>query len=189
MFVVVTEGPGAIQAAIDTAGRNDLILVAPGTYNEMVIMWKPVQLQGWGEGSVTIDAIKTPFEKLVAWRRHVEELEDNGDISRAPGQELGFGGIEPETFFTEEGAGVLVLAKKSGKDRFRRKINRGARIDGMTISGADTGGGVVVNAFADFLEVSNLRVVNNSAFFAGGIRVGHPMLTTQRRNNLFLLQF
>ena len=176
----------SIQDAINdnkTSG-NDLILVAPGTYNEMVIMWKPVQLQGWGEGSVTIDAIKTPFEKLAAWRTLAESLLDGGVISLAPGQELGFGGIEPATFFSEEGAGVFVVAKApgdncAGNNAFCKSSNQGARIDGMTITGADTGGGVVVNGYAHYLDISNLRVINNSAFFAGGVRVGHPMLTTE----------
>jgi hypothetical protein len=184
--VAVVPGAGAIQTAIDNAGNNDLILVSPGSYNEMVIMWKPVQLQGWGEGSVEINAVKTPFEKLAIWRRKVEELSPNGNnnISLAPGQELGFGGIEPETFFSEEGAGVLVLSKANGNTRFAVNKNKGARVDGFTITGADTGGGVVANAYADFLEISNLRVVNNSAFYAGGVRVGHPMLTVQQGNNL-----
>ncbi len=181
--IAVSGGEGAIQAAIDAAGANDLILVAPGTYKELVIMWKPVQLQGWGEGSVTIDAIKAPFNKLADWRLKVEELENGNVISRAPGQELGFGGIEPETFFSEEGAGVFVLAKSTGNSRFGSQNNKGARVDGITISGADTGGGVVVNAYADFLEISNLRVTNNSAFYAGGVRVGHPMMTVQQGGN------
>jgi hypothetical protein len=34
------------------------------------------------------------------------------------------------------------------------------------------------------MEVSNNNVVNNSAFFAGGVRVGHPMITTQQGNNI-----
>lgn len=173
-----------IQAAINAAGTNDLILVAPGTYDELVVMWKPVQLQGWGEGSVTIDAVKAPFNKLADWRILVEDLESRNVITRAPGQELGFGGIEPETFFSEEGAGVFVVAKSQGNTSFGNNKNHGARIDGMTISGADTGGGVVLNAFADFMEISNLRVTNNSAFFAGGVRVGHPFLTDQQGNNL-----
>ena len=145
------------------------------------------------KGSVTIDAIKAPFNKLAEWRRLVEDLEGRGVITRAPGQELGFGGIEPETFFSEEGAGVFVLAKARGNKNckgpksstsFCYESNHGARIDGMSITGADTGGGVVVNAYAEFLEISNLRVVNNSAFFAGGVRVGHPMMTVQDGNNL-----
>lgn len=174
--VVVSDG-GSIQDAINAAGRNDLILVGPGNYNEMVIMWKPVQLQGWGEGSTYINAIKTPFEKLAAWRLLAEELVGdgvNGDIDLIDGQNLGFGGIEPSTFFTEEGAGVFVVAKADGPNRFRLGRSRGARVDGFNISGADSGGGVVVNGFADYLEISNLKVQNNTAFYAAGIRVGHP---------------
>ena len=174
---VVTVAPGgSIQEAINNAGRNDLILVAPGTYNEMVIMWKPVQLQGWGEGSTFINAVKTPAEKLVAWRTLAEQLVTNGSIELIDGQGLGFGGIEPTTFFSEEGAGVFVAASSTGPNSFNFPRNRQARIDGFNISGADTGGGVVVNGFADYLEISNLKIVNNSAFYAGGIRVGHPFV-------------
>ena len=53
-------------------GTNDLILVRPGIYNEMVVMWKPVQLQGCGEGSTVINAVKAPADKLqtgATWSR------------------------------------------------------------------------------------------------------------------------
>ncbi len=171
---------GKIQDAIQDAGDNDLILVAPGTYDELVIMWKPVQLQGWGEGSTTINAIKTPFNKLSAWRILAESLLNDVLVDLIPGQELGFGGIEPATFFSEEGAGVFVLAKKGVFDlKNGQTNNRHARIDGFTISGADTGGGITVNGYADRLEISNNRVVNNSAFFAGGVRVGHAVITKE----------
>ena len=103
-----------IQAAIDAAGPNDLLLVNPGVYNEMVVMWKPVQLQGWGEGSTKINASSSRPRSWSAWRALVENLVTNGDIDLLPGQEVGFGGIEPVTFFNEEGAGVLVLAASAG---------------------------------------------------------------------------
>jgi hypothetical protein len=187
----VVEGQ-SIQTAIDSAAPNDLILVGPGTYNEMVIMYKPVQLQGWGEGSTFINALKTPFDKLVAWRDKVEALMDAGSYSLIPGQELGFGGIEPTTLFSEEGAGVLVLAldpdtngdgildeNDGNPNLFSNTENQGARIDGFNISGADTGGGIVVNGYTDHLEISNNKITNNSAFYAGGIRVGHPLVSTE----------
>ncbi|GAB6906389.1 hypothetical protein DESC_600083 [Desulfosarcina cetonica] len=172
----VVQVTGNIQAAIDAAAPNDLLLVNPGIYNEMVIMWKPVQLQGWGESSTKINALKQPAEKLVAWRALTEQLVNNADITLLPGQEVGFGGIEPVTLFNEEGAGILVLASDIGGNRFGLSRNRGARIDGFTITGADTGGGIIANGYADYLEISNNRVANNSGTFGGGIRVGHPRL-------------
>ncbi len=61
----------AIQTAIDAATPGDLILVGPGTYQEMVLMWKPVRLQGVGAASVTINANTHPSGKMDPWRRQV----------------------------------------------------------------------------------------------------------------------
>jgi hypothetical protein len=166
-----------IQTAINNAQRTDLILVNPGVYNEMVIMSKPVQLQGWGEGSTRINALKQPAEKLSAWRTLVDTLVTTGQVDLLPGQEALFGGIEPPALQNEEGAGVLVLASSIGTNQFDQVNNRGARIDGFTITGADTGGGVVVNGYGYYLDISNNRIVNNQGSFGGGIRVGHPRLT------------
>lgn len=165
--------PCPIQQAIDQANDDDLILVSPGVYKEMVIMWKPVRLQGYGEGFTTIDAIKLPTEKLQNWRAKVADLVAKNLVTLLPGQEVGLAvGGEPVLLFNEEGAGVLVLAKSS---KFKDKPN--ARIDGFTITGADTGGGIVVNGHANYLEISNNRITNNNGFFGGGVRAGHPELT------------
>ncbi len=180
--VITVQQGQSIQDAIDVARRNDLILVGPGVYPEMVIMWKPVQLQGWGEGSTHIDALKRTGSQLLAWRARARDLVDSGAVSLVPGQGTGTGDIEPALLFAEEGAGVLVLATRRGRNAFGRRNNRGARIDGFTISGADTGGGVVVNGYANYLEISNNRIVNNTGFYGGGVRVGHPFAIEKRRN-------
>jgi hypothetical protein len=114
---------------------------------------------------------------LTTWRARVEALVTNGDIDLLPNQEADFGGIEPVTFFTEEGAGVLVVARSGGRTSFDR--NRGARIDGFTIRGADQGGAIVASGYIDWLNVSNNVLKNNSGFFGGGFRSGHPYLDNE----------
>ena len=186
----VTPSGGAlahdIQNAIDMAGANDLILVGCGTANEMVVMWKPVQLQGSGE-CTTINAVKAPTDKLEVWRGMVDGLIAGGNVDLLPGQEVGPGAPEPTTLWNEEGAGILVLAKSSGPSAFDHNSgrNRDARIDGFTIRGADTGGGIIANGFAKYLQISNNRIANNSGFYGGGIRVGHPTLTAEQPNGGF----
>ena len=160
---------GSIQTAINQASPNELILVPPGQYNEMVIMWKLVKLQGWGAGSTLINASKKPSEKLQQWRKSMASLVSSGRIDLLPGQ-LG-------TFVTEEGAGITVVAKQTGGRRFQAGPNN-ARIDGLTIIGADVGGAIFVNGYANYLEMSNNRIVGNNGTYSGGIQIGHPTLTT-----------
>jgi Bacterial cadherin-like domain len=64
----------AIQTALDSATPGALIIVGPGTYNEMLLMWKPVRLQGVGAASVTVNANAHPSGKIDIWRRKVDCL-------------------------------------------------------------------------------------------------------------------
>jgi hypothetical protein len=83
-----------IQAAIDAAKPGDLLILDPtcsatgaqvacttagathssATHSEMVLMWKPVRLQGVGAASSVIDANTQPAGKLDPWRRQVDCL-------------------------------------------------------------------------------------------------------------------
>ena len=87
---------GTIQGAIDAAAPGDLIIVDPtctsttgatvactttgaaksgATHTEMLIMWKPVRLQGAGAASTIINANAIPAGKLLdPWRRHINCL-------------------------------------------------------------------------------------------------------------------
>ena len=60
-----------IQSAIDAAQPGDLIIVPPGNYQEILIMWKPVRLQGVGAASSVINANTHPAGKLNPWRAQI----------------------------------------------------------------------------------------------------------------------
>jgi hypothetical protein len=178
-----------IQGAIDAAGAGDIILVGPkvdGTqYDELVVMWKPVKLQGWGAGAVTINARQVPTEKVANWRTKVGGLVTDGLIDQLPGQEQGvpgFPALAEAVFPTEEGAGIFVAGKSSGNNSFGQPQNRGARVDGFSIIGASTGGALVVNGYAQYLQIGNNRIVGNAGAFGGGIRIGHPQLSHEENN-------
>jgi hypothetical protein len=197
----VTSG-GSIQAAIDAAQPGDLILVDAGVYNELVVMWKPVRLQGVGAGSVLINAAKFPTSKLENWRPLINSLfsidvtsgnqTGTAQVDPLPTQEITGGVVllEPSVLGSEEGAGITVLAKNLPANRcrggatstFGHRVTESnfrcqpSRIDGISVTGGDAGGGIYVNGWAHGLEISNNRVYGNAGAYHGGVRVGVPYL-------------
>jgi hypothetical protein len=171
-----------IQSAIDFAAAGDLILVSPGAYDELVVMWKPVKLQGFGAGAVTLNARQSPTEKIANWRTKVEQLVADGSIDPLPGQDLplpGFPALGAPIFATEEGAGIFVAGRSTGTTRFSAPANRGSRIDGLTIVAASQGGAIVANGYTGDMNIGNNRLTANAGFFGGGIRLGHPTLVAE----------
>src|SRR5882762_4799000 len=182
-----------IQAAIDAAAPGDLILVDAGAYSELLIMWKPVRLQGVGAGSVTLNAAKYPLQKLEPWRKDIDCLFGLNTTNCRPG--LTPNAVDPlpnqfvpslEVFTptslpTEQGAAITVLGKNLTACTARDAANPGyicnvSSIGGFSITGGDAGGGVYVNGWAHNLEIANNRVFGNAGLFTGGIRVGQPYL-------------
>jgi hypothetical protein len=66
--------PSPLQSAIDAAAPGDLLIIGPGTYNENLLLWKPLRLQGVGAESVFINADAHPAGKMDPWRRQVDCL-------------------------------------------------------------------------------------------------------------------
>jgi large repetitive protein len=164
-----------IQAAVDQAANGDLILVDPGTYHENVIVYKNLRIQGAGAWSTVIDAIHYPGDALQAWREKLAQLAAPSCILPGDGRPClglvdGQDQIDP-LFRAQEGPGFLVVPAEG-----RFADGPRARIDGFTIRGADLGGGIFVNAYADRLQILNNRLINNLGTLAGGIRVGNPRL-------------
>ncbi|HEY4446645.1 MAG TPA: Ig-like domain-containing protein [Steroidobacteraceae bacterium] len=208
-----------IQAAIDAANPGDLILIDAGTYNELVIMWKPVRLQGVGAASVIVNAARYPTSKLAAWRPAIDKLfavdpatgnstattAIPAQIDALPTQEITGGVVllEPSVLGSEQGPGITVLAKDlpqgscSGGNigSYGAPVTdsnfwcKSSRIDGLSVTGGDSGGGIYVNGWAHNLEISNNRVYGNAGALNGGVRIGVPYLEqdalpTDNRDNI-----
>jgi len=176
-------GATPIQDALDAASRGDLILVAPGTYNELPIMYKPVILQGAGAYSTIINARSVPAEKVQQWRNKIMALFAQGAFDLLPGQGAeALPGQAPRLFDTEEGPGLTVVAKSVGPNRFSKRYPSG--VDGFTITGASTGGGVFLSAYVNTFTISNNLITGNQGTYGGGIRLGHTALREQTKKGL-----
>lgn len=140
--------PDPIQEAIDAAAPGDLILVAPGSYSENPILYKPLRLQGAGAATL-IEATPNPSSRLAAWHAKVLTL------------------LPVDPFGASENAGFTVFG--TNRSDF---AERPSRIDGFTIHGSVSGGGVQVYDSAHNLRISNNRIEGNQGTYCGGIALG-----------------
>ena len=103
----------------------------------------------------------------------------NSTFDLLPGQTLGTNKAnnEPILFGAEEGAGILAIGKanpNNANNCLRAGIEM--RIDGLTVTGADSGGGILASGYNCNLQITNNRVVGNYGTYGGGVRVGHTAL-------------
>jgi len=162
---------GSIQATIDAADPGDLIIVPGGLYNENVIIDRGIQLQGVGAGSTIISGTNLPTSRAVAWRAALQAKLDAGLAQLLPGQEdpVAEAPIGWESGLVAEESPTIFVAPADGD--FAAAPNR-PRIDGLTVRSGEIGGGILLNGYAESMEVSNNIVKNNVGVFGGGIRVG-----------------
>jgi len=183
---VVAAG-GSIQAAIDATPAGGLVTVAPGVYEERVIVDKRVRVQGWGAGGTLVNPVAQPTERVREWRVSLcnrlwptVNLANGTSPMLLPGQAVpptfqacldgNVADNAPLLFGDEEAPGFFVL-DRSDSTKTQRLL-----IDGFTIAGADIGGGINVNGYAENLEISNNFITGNQGIRAGGIRIGNPDL-------------
>ena len=214
----ITVGQGAgyqhqtIQAAIDAAADGDLITVAPGVYEEAPIVWKRVRVQGYGAPATIVNAaMGAEYLRQQAWREKACDLVFGQGMATAllTGQTVPANRAAcltgdtvdnaPLLFASEEASGFFVLQQPivGGVNAAARgpfiavSPVRALQIDGFTVTGADTGGAIVVNGNAAQMQISNNRITGNHGLYNGGIRIGHADLTgggdlPVDSNNLFV---
>ena len=153
-------------------------MVPPGTYEEMVIMNKKVRLQGWGAPATIINAAKYPGREAATWRNKINQLVAAQGIQPAAGA-----GASPSTPPTTNPACSTPRRAPASwwwpRQQRAARVQQQPRTPASTASpspAADHGGGIFVNGYARYLEISNNRIVSNYGTYGGGIRIGHPNL-------------
>ena len=148
-----------IQDAIDAAPDGALIVVGPGTYWENPIIWKNVSLQGSGAGSTIINGMPVPVDRSEEWHNKIRSLLDNSDIL-LPASEVA------TPFDRTASPTILVVANVHGYSSSAPGL-----IDGFTLTGSMSGGGILVRD-AEYLNITNNKIMSNLGTSGGGIVVG-----------------
>ncbi len=152
-----------IQAAVDAATDGATILVAPGVYDENVIVYKPVRLIGAGAEGTVIDANPSPPSQLDAWHVKIRQI-------------LGItNGTDP--FIANEAPGIMVLGRDTASFPNTTAHDFSGfqpLIEGFTVRGALSGGGIYVYNDAYNLEIRQNKIANNQGNDGGGITLGAP---------------
>ncbi|MBP7866347.1 MAG: right-handed parallel beta-helix repeat-containing protein [Acidobacteria bacterium] len=148
----------SIQAAIDAALFGDLILVGPGVYDENVVLYKNVQLLGSGAESTVINGNPRPQEKLDAWHDKIDTVY------------RGSPNYDPNVFQAREAPTVILL----GDVEHPFLNSPSVLLDGFTLTGSLSGGGVYVNNQCHYAVISHNKITGNQGYYGGGITVGVP---------------
>jgi hypothetical protein len=185
-----TNNPHALQNAIDGAAAGSLLVLSPGAYNENVLLWKPLKIQGLGPGGIIgahelqgRDPEDPRFNikgSLVDGRFFQQNATayDATVTAHAP-----YALADAPLNVVLRGADITVLAKSTsaynvptlptGQDS---AAFGGARIDGLGLmtGRGDGAGGIELQANANNMQLTNNILENNGGIFAGGVGLGQP---------------
>lgn len=179
-------GTGNIQSAIDAATAGSLIVLSPGTYNENLLVWKPLKIQGLGPGGI-IAAHELGARAPEDPRFNIKGSVIDGRFfsQNATAYDASVAAHTPYALANSplnvvlRGADLTVVAKTttafdipSGSSG----ILSASRIDGLgLITGhGDGAGGIQLQANVNNLQITNNVLENNGGVFAGGIALGQP---------------
>ena len=187
----VGTNPTALQDAINGAAPGSLLVLSAGTYNENVLVWKPLKIQGLGPGGI-IGAHEFQGRDPEDPRFNIK-----GSIIDGRFFQQNFGTFDATVGahgpyvlppFTNgaastvlRGADLTVVAQDvnaynvptlpAGQDSAGFG---GARIDGLGLmtGHGDGAGGIQLQASANNMQMTNNVLENNGGVIAGGIGLG-----------------
>ncbi|MET8353212.1 hypothetical protein [Micromonospora sp. NPDC005206] len=183
-------GVHALQNAINSAVPGSLLVLSPGVYNENVLLWKPLKLQGRGPGGI-IGAHELQARDPEDARFNVPGTVIDGRYfqQNASDYDATISANSPYAGVTNNGlvgnhpvlrgADITVLAKTATAydigTGLTAAFNR-ARIDGLglTTGQGDGAGGIQLQASANNMQLTNNVLENNGGIVAGGIALGQP---------------
>ena len=186
--------PTALQDAINSAAAGSLLVLSPGTYNENVLVWKPLKIQGLGPGGIIgahefqgRDPEDPRFNikgSIVDGRFFQQNFSAfDATVAAHPAVLPNFTSGAASTVL--RGADLTVVAQSTaaydvttlpaGQDSAGFG---GARIDGLGLmtGHGDGAGGIQLQASVNNMQMTNNVLENNGGILAGGIGVGQPFV-------------
>jgi hypothetical protein len=183
------ENDHTLQNAINSAAAGSLLVLGDGTYNENVLVWKPLKIQGLGVGGI-IGAhefqARDPEDARFNIKGSVIDgrfFPQNATAFDTTVTANGPYAVDPTLPTILRGADVTIVAKNataynvatlpSGQDS---PGFNGARIDGLGLmtGHGDGAGGVQLQANTNNIQLTNNVLENNGGVVTGGIGVGQP---------------
>ncbi|MGW6278598.1 hypothetical protein [Kribbella sp. NPDC055071] len=177
-----------LQAAIDAAPARSLLVLKAGTYNENVVVWKPLKIQGVGPGGI-IGAHEFQARDPEDPRFHVLGSVVDGRYfqQNATAYDATVAAHAPYVDAAHpvlRGADVTVVAKTATAYDLagtttavnQTQFNR-SRIDGVALMTGGSGegaGGIQLQASINNEQLTNNVLENNAGVVSGGIGIGQP---------------
>ncbi len=174
-----------LQNAIDGASAGSLLVLGVGTYNENVVVWKPLKIQGLGPGGIIgahelqardPEDPRFNIHGTVIDGRYFQQNAAAFDATVAA--HAPYAGVDAQHPVLRA-ADLTVLAQSTSAYNLGTGINATfsqARVDGLGLmTGQGEGaGGIQLQAYANNTQLTNNILENNAGIFAGGIGLGEP---------------
>lgn len=182
-----------VQSALDAASAASgarLVVVYPadgGVYYENVVMYDSIKLQGVGPGGIYADSTKVPGSVIDGrgvtgdtayadnWNTFITTIPWSGNQAIFEGPVV-YVVAQDGDFTSANNASIDGFTIQGGDQQaFPNQINPNADPTVKEISGIQ-GGGIYVNGYARYLQITNNLIQSNGGAYGGGIRIGTPHL-------------